>query len=48
MSGKLVTPCANKKREGIGGEVAPVEFHCKTPIKTKMMCRRGKKKVLND
>jgi hypothetical protein len=28
----------------MGKEVTPMEFHCKTPIKTKMVCRRGKKK----
>jgi hypothetical protein len=46
LTDNLVTTCISGEKQKIG--VAPVEFHCKTPIKSRMMCRRGKKKVLND
>jgi hypothetical protein len=43
LSDYLIT-IYNDGGELVGEKVAPMEFHCKTPIKTKKVCRNGKKK----
>jgi hypothetical protein len=44
LTDSLIAPYISGEEQNGGGRVAPQELHCKTPIKTKMKCRKGKNK----
>jgi hypothetical protein len=46
LTDNLVFPYIGEGKKKVEGGVTLVEFHYKTPIKPKMMCRKGKKKFL--
>ncbi|KAM0821623.1 hypothetical protein ACQ4PT_072062 [Festuca glaucescens] len=44
LTDNLITSYISEEKQNVGGRVTPLELHCKTPIKSKVKCRKGKRK----